>query len=299
MPSWSDVLEEMQAVPTHPIDAVRRKYLANLQRHTKRNVIAYYSGWLSSPKPNPALIVNDEDKNAFMASIHKLDRSKGLDLLLHTPGGDLAAAESLVDYLRRMVGTDIRAIIPQLAMSAGTMIACSCKEIIMGKQSNLGPIDPQFNGIPANGVIAEFKQAIDEVTKDPSKAAIWQAIIGKYHPTFLGTCQKAIEWSQTIVHTWLTSGMLVGVPKSNEVAKNIVEGLSSQDATYNHARHIHIEELESLGLKITRLEDDPKLQDLVLTVHHAFMHTFSMTRAIKIVENHTGVGVVRSVNQNT
>ena len=299
MPSWSDVLEEMQAVPTHPIDAVRRKYLANLQRHTKRNVIAYYSGWLSSPKPNPALIVNDEDKNAFMASIHKLDRSKGLDLLLHTPGGDLAAAESLVDYLRRMFGTDIRAIIPQLAMSAGTMIACSCKEIIMGKQSNLGPIDPQFNGIPANGVIAEFKQAIDEVTKDPSKAAIWQAIIGKYHPTFLGTCQKAIEWSQTIVHTWLTSGMLVGVPKSNEVAKNIVEGLSSQDATYNHARHIHIEELESLGLKITRLEDDPKLQDLVLTVHHAFMHTFSMTRAIKIVENHTGVGVVRSVNQNT
>ena len=293
MPSWSDVLEEMQAVPTHPIDAVRRKYLANLQRHTKRNVIAYYSGWLSSPKPNPALIVNDEDKNAFMASIHKLDRSKGLDLLLHTPGGDLAAAESLVDYLRRMFGTDIRAIIPQLAMSAGTMIACSCKEIIMGKQSNLGPIDPQFNGIPANGVIAEFKQAIDEVTKDPSKAAIWQAIIGKYHPTFLGTCQKAIEWSQTIVHTWLTSGMLVGVPKSNEVAKNIVEGLSSQDATYNHARHIHIEELESLGLKITRLEDDPKLQDLVLTVHHAFMHTFSMTRAIKIVENHTGVGVVR------
>ena len=299
MPSWSDVLEEMQAVPTHPIDAVRRKYLANLQRHTKRNVIAYYSGWLSSPKPNPALIVNDEDKNAFMASIHKLDRSKGLDLLLHTPGGDLAAAESLVDYLRRMFGTDIRAIIPQLAMSAGTMIACSFKEIIMGKQSNLGPIDPQFNGIPANGVIAEFKQAIDEVTKDPSKAAIWQAIIGKYHPTFLGTCQKAIEWSQTIVHTWLTSGMLVGVPKSNEVAKNIVEGLSSQDATYNHARHIHIEELESLGLKITRLEDDPKLQDLVLTVHHAFMHTFSMTRAIKIVENHTGVGVVRSVNQNT
>jgi len=298
MPSWSDVLEEMHAVQPHPTDTVRRKYLANLHRHTKRNVIAYYSGWLSS-KPNQALIVNDEDKNAFMAAIHKLDRSKGLDLLLHTPGGDLAAAESLVDYLRRMFGTDIRAIVPQLAMSAGTMIACSCKEIVMGKQSNLGPIDPQFNGLPANGVIAEFKQAIDEVKKDPSKAIIWQAIIGKYHPTFLGTCQKAIEWAQTIVNTWLTTGMLNGVHNSSEIAKNIVEGLSSHDATYNHARHIHIEELEGLGLKITRLEDDPKLQDLVLTVHHAFMHTFSMTRAIKIVENHMGVGVVRFVSPNS
>ena len=39
-----------------------------------------------------------------------------------------------MDYLRAMWSTDIRAVIPQLAMSAGTMIACSCKEIVMGKQ---------------------------------------------------------------------------------------------------------------------------------------------------------------------
>jgi ClpP class serine protease len=77
-------------------------------------------------------MVNDKDKNAFMVNIHKLDRSKGLDLILHTPGGDLAATESIVDYLHSMFGLNIRAIIPQISMSAGTLIALSCKEIVMG-----------------------------------------------------------------------------------------------------------------------------------------------------------------------
>ncbi len=88
--------------------------------------------------------VNDSDKNGFMATIHQLDRTKGLDLVLHTPGGNVAATESLVDYLRAMFGSDIRAIVPQLAMSAGTMIALASKQIVMGQHSSLGPIDPSL-----------------------------------------------------------------------------------------------------------------------------------------------------------
>ena len=64
-----------------------------------------------------------------MTVIHELDRSLGLDLLLDTPGGETAATESLVDYLRSMFGSNMRAIVPQLAMSGGTMIACACNEI--------------------------------------------------------------------------------------------------------------------------------------------------------------------------
>lgn len=230
-----------------------------------------------------------------MAVIHKLDRSKGLDLILHTPGGDIAAAESLVDYLRKMFDTDIRAVVPQLAMSAGTMIACACKSILMGKQSNLGPIDPQFNGLPAKGVLAEFDQAIAWIKRDPASIPLWQGIIGKYHPTFLGTCQKAVEWAERIVKEWLVTGMLKDLPKANqvEIAAKIVEGLSNPDTTFNHSRHIHLENLEQLGLVIEKMEADNQLQDLILTVHHAFMHTFSMTPAMKIVENHQGVAHVR------
>lgn len=80
-------------------DVLRRKYLKNLFQKTQRNIIIYYSGWLqrADPRLSPVLSINDNDKNAFMTAIHDLDRTKGLDLVLHTPGGDLAATESLVE----------------------------------------------------------------------------------------------------------------------------------------------------------------------------------------------------------
>src|SRR3989339_460057 len=122
MPNWSKVLSEIQtlASTSNPLDVVRKRYMQKLTQLTKRNVIAYYSGWLYKPGVYGTSI-NDLDKNAFMTTIHELDKSKGLDLILHTPGGDLAATESLVEYLRSIFGTNVRAIIPQLAMSAGTM----------------------------------------------------------------------------------------------------------------------------------------------------------------------------------
>lgn len=294
MPSWNQVLTEITGkAAVSPIDSVRRDYLRQLSEYTGRNVIAYYSGWLSQQQNIPALAVNDEDKNAFMATIHNLDRVRGLDLMLHTPGGDLAAAESLVDYLRRMFGTNIRAIVPQLAMSAGTMIACSTSEIVMGKESNLGPIDPQFNGIPANGVLEEFKRAIREIKADPAAIPLWQSIIGKYHPSFIGTCEKAVEWSEKIVREWLVTGMFKGRRNAGKLAEKVVKEFSDRTTTYNHARHLNIDHCINSGLKIVKLENDPQLQDLVLTVHHAFMHTFAMTPALKIVENQNGVALIR------
>jgi ClpP class serine protease len=166
MPNWKEVLEEIQGHlkqgNTNALDIVRRKYLAKVQEKTNRNTIAYYSGWLQKPNQIDTTI-NDKDKNAFMVTVNKLDKKKGLDLILHTPGGDLAATESIVDYLHSIFGKDIRAVIPQISMSGGTMIAFSCKEIMMGKQSNLGPIDPQIGGVPCQGVLDEFEQAKNDI----------------------------------------------------------------------------------------------------------------------------------------
>ena len=149
MPNWNEILKEMQDCKrVDALDYVRRKYLRQVSEITGRNTIAYYSGFLQKSGSNQ-LSINDNDKNGFMAVIHKMDRSKGVDLILHTRGGDIAATESIVEYLKMMFGDNIRAIVPQIAMSAGTMIACSCNAIVMGKQSNLGPIDPQFNCIPS------------------------------------------------------------------------------------------------------------------------------------------------------
>lgn len=299
MPNWNDVLNEIRGQKAvSPLDAVRQKYLQALSSKTGRNVIAYYSGWLSSPVSVPTLSINDEDKNAFMSAVHGLDRSKGLDLILHTPGGGVAAAESIVNYLRQMFGTNIRAIVPQLAMSAGTMIACSCKSIVMGKQSNLGPIDPQLNGLPAHGVLAEFEEAHLQIKQDPAKAQVWYPILNKYHPTFLGECQKAIDLADRIVREWLETGMFDGRNDAKQLAQQAAEHLGSHEKTLNHSRHIHIDECERLGLSIERLEADPGLQDVVLTVHHAFMHTISMAGVLKIVENHQGQAMVMGLPPN-
>jgi len=293
MPNWTQVLDEIierEQSGQNGIDDVRRKYLELLYKKTGRNIIAYYSGFLQKPGYGFGQI-NDDDKNGFMNAIHGLDRSLGLDLILHTPGGDLSAAESIVHYLRQMFGINIRAVIPQLAMSAGTMMSCACSEIVMGKQSNIGPFDPQFGGIPAHGVLEEFTKAIERVKADPASTPIWQTIISKYHPTFLGECEKAIELADLIVQNWLVSGMFHGDKDGLKKAENIVLALNDHAGTKTHSRHLHIDDAIGFGLKVLRLEDDPELQDLVLTVHHAYMHTFANTTAGKIIENQNG-GVI-------
>ena len=274
------------------IDTVRRKYLRSLSDHTERNTIAYYSGFLSKPWVL-GMEINDEDKNGLMMAIHGLERDKGLDLILHTPGGSIAAAESIVDYLKRMFGKDIRAIIPQIAMSAGTMIACACKKILMGKQSNLGPVDPQLNGIPAAGVIEEFRKAYEEIKQDPQKIVVWQFIIQRYTPSFLGQCENSIEWAKDFVRQQLEDNMFASHSDKSNLAEKIVAALTDFSGNKAHDRHIHFDECRDIGLVVQLLEDEQTLQDLVLTVHHCYMHSLMNTPAFKMIENQNGAAFVK------
>lgn len=291
MPNWNQVLNEVNTAGS-AFDIVRRHHLTELHKKTGRNVIVYYSGWLQK-KTVQGVEINDEDKNGLMTVIHQLDRSLGLDIILHTPGGETAATESIVHYLRAMFGTNIRAVVPQLAMSGGTMIACACREILMGKPSSLGPIDPQFGGIPAHGVLEEFDRAVREVREDPGKIPIWQAIVAKYSPSFLGECQKAIDWSNEMTAEWLRTGMFLGKIDAPEKATHIVKELADHALTKSHSRHLHIERCKEIGLKINMLEDDQELQEKVLSVHHSCMLTLSSTPAYKLIENHRGVAFIK------
>ena len=298
MPSWGDVLNKLNCAP-NPMDEMRRRYLGIMHQYTGRNVIAYYSAFIQKSGVDGTGI-DDNDKNAFMQAVCGLDRSKGLDLILHTPGGQIAAAESLVCYLKALFGNDIRTFIAQTAMSAGTMIALSTKEIVMGKQSNLGPIDPQFGGMSCAGIIEEFEQACRDVSINPELARVWGPIISKYHPTFIGDCKKAIEWADKIVTKWLQENMFSKDVDPEAAAKRVVAELSSHNATYSHSRHIHMDELKKLGLHIVTLEgldnrsieDCKDLQDCVLTIHHAYMQTLTRSNAVKIIENHAGQAMI-------
>lgn len=309
MPNWHDIHNEIGKMGS-PHDVVRRNYLKKLSEYTGRNTIVYYSGWLQ--KNVPGSEVNDSDKTGFMTVINGLDRAKGLDLILHTPGGLTAATESLVDYLHNMFDNDIRAIVPQLAMSAGTMIACSCKSILMGKQSNLGPIDPQLGPLPAHGIVEEFKRAHTEIKaaqinaithpNDPSaiaevntKIALWQPIVAKYSPALIGECEKNIEWSESMVKDWLTRNMLSDLaPEDLERVRGVImKELADHTVSKSHGRHIPIQKCIDIGLKIEKLEDDQTLQDLVLSVHHSCIHTLSETPSFKIIENQNGIAFIQ------
>ena len=311
MPNWHEIGEELKRAGSS-FDVIRRGYIHSLSSYTGRNTIIYYSGWLQKGNID-GIAVNDADKNGLMTVIHQLDRDKGLDLILHTPGGDTAATESIVDYLHNMFGNNIRAIVPQLAMSAGTMIACSCKEIIMGLQSSLGPIDPQFNGIPAHGLVEEFrrahseiKEAVAEAAARPqsaeaagnaqAKIAIWQPIIAKYNPTLIGECEKAIDWSEKMVENWLNRNMFSDVEKHErtEKVRIILKELGDHSVNKAHARHLSLRKCQDIGLKIIKLEDDNLLQDLVLSIHHSCIHTLAGTNAFKIIENQNGIEFIKN-----
>jgi hypothetical protein len=276
----------------HPSDSVRRKYLGELHQHTQRNVICYYSGFLSRPGVANT-IINDSDKNGFMNAISGIDVSLGLDLILHTPGGDIAATESIVEYIYSIFKGDIRAIIPQIAMSAGTMISCSCKEIIMGNHSNLGPIDPQLGGMAAQSLIEEFEYAASQIIQNPAYAHVWRPIMEKYHPTLLTTCKHAISWSNTMVTEWLARGMFAGKgDEAKEHALKVSQALGDHTNHKTHSRHITRDELRRIGLNILDLEADKRLQDLVLSIHHCYIHEMSISPIFKIIENHAGNAII-------
>ena len=80
MSNWKAIQEEI-IESGNVFDVVRRRHLAKLHKYTERNVIAYYSGWLSNEPSVDASII-DDDKNGFMMCIHGLNKKQGLDLMI-------------------------------------------------------------------------------------------------------------------------------------------------------------------------------------------------------------------------
>ena len=295
MPTWGELLYELQSrknaegidVPGLTLDQLRAKYLKMLSDKTGRNVIAYYSGWLKQGR-NQNIDINDSDITGFMNAIHGLDCSKGVDIILHTPGGNPTATEGIVKYLHNKFGKDIRVIVPQMAMSAGTMLACASKEILMGSHSCLGPIDPQYGGIPAYNIIKEFKEAKNDLENNPSSKEYWKIQFEKYPAAFFYSVCDAIKLSEILVVEWLREYMFYDEDKkiANKKVSKIVNKLNSNNKS--HSRHFTYDSCVDIGLNVSKIEDDQELQNLILSVHHAYIITLDASTATKIIENQNG-----------
>lgn len=183
-------------------------------------------------------------------------------------------------------------IVPHTAMSAGTMIACAAKEIVMGKHSNLGPIDPQINSMPAHEFINLLNQAMTDLNAGKN-VAYWQMTLSKYPPTFFGLCNNAIAVSKKIVKTWLQRSMLKDA--SAEDVDRTVEYLANYQYHLQHNTRLLIEALsKSTALKIVPLEQDQTLQEHVLSLYHCYQIAAGLTNCAKIIENHNSVKFVKN-----
>ena len=122
MPSWSDLQDELSRIEPdkrgdHIAERSRESATLIAQRYD-RNVLYYASSFLQKPQiPGLFTSINMEDINGFMAGVHGHDFSKGLLLVLHTPGGMAEAAQTIVDYLRSKFSA-IDVLVPTYAMSA-------------------------------------------------------------------------------------------------------------------------------------------------------------------------------------
>ncbi len=293
MPGWGEILAELQATAQQnnnrpDFDLVRRKYVAALHQKTQRPVILYYTDWLSG-RGGSDTTISLLDMQGMMEVCRGLN-GPALDILLHSPGGSPEAAASIVRYLRTKF-TDIRVFVPLAAMSAATMWALSADRIVMGKHSQLGPIDPQIvnaqGQFPARAIIRQFDQARRECAEDPSRLNAWFPILQQYGPALLQICEGSEALARQLVRTWLADYMLRNQPNQKRKAASIARFFSNYGANNSHSLGIDREVARRRGVVIDDLEAEQALQDAVLSVHHASLLTLEGP-AVKLIENHLG-----------
>jgi len=292
VPSWGEILKVLQTEAQLnggvDLDGARHKYISQLQVLTGRNTVLYTTDYLG--KGGPQTSINLGDMQGLMEVFKGLSGGN-LDLVLHSPGGQAEATESLVKYMRSKF-SHVRVFVPLAAMSAATMWATAADEIVMGKHSQLGPIDPQITlpsgiPIPAGALIEQFEQAAQQLSADPSRIAAWLPTLQQYQPGILNICKSAGDLAEELVAKWLKEYMFSGDADKVNVADEIAAWLSNDKAHLSHGRALTRDQLRDKGMKIVNLEDDDELQDAVLSVHHIAMHSFQSS-AVKIIQNHIG-----------
>lgn len=298
MPSWNDLLHELE---TQKNDQAKNKWLVDKQNNAlrkisairdNRNVIFYASAFLQkSLVPPPMLQLTHEEINAFMSVMYGMDWEKGLTLILHTPGGITNAAETIVSYLHTKFDY-IEVIVPTFAMSAGTMICLGADKLIMGRQSQIGPIDPQIplggRTVSARAIVEQFKKAKEELSEDLRLAHLWAPVLQSLGPALIQEAQDALDYSEEMVKGWLTKRMFRGKSDALHAASEAASYFNKASVHKSHGRRIDREEARSQQVYVDDLEEDQNLQEWVLTAYHLVTLAFEKSPATKILASNLG-----------
>ena len=201
-------------------------------------------------------------------------RRESVAVILDTPGGVVEVVERMVTVIRSRY-ENATVIVPDRAMSAGTILALSADRIMMDDLSCLGPIDPQIEKdgklVPALSYLNQFER-LNKKSIDDELTTAEYALINKLDLGDLYQFDQARALSNELLVRWLstykfknwhkteTKGRKVSEKMKKDRADKIARLLNDPDRWHSHGRAIDRETLRNeVNLKIDALEDNEKL----------------------------------------
>jgi ClpP class serine protease len=172
--------------------------------------------------------INIEDSEEVLRAIRLTSDDTPIDLIIHTPGGLLLAAEQIARALKSHPAK-VTVVVPHYAMSGGTLIALAADEILMDRHAVLGPVDPQIGQYPAASIL---KAVEEKPVAEVDDNTLILADIGR----------KAIRQTRAFVFELLSERL--GEEKGMELARTLTEG------KWTHDYPIGVDEALSLGLPV-------------------------------------------------
>lgn len=257
------------------IKAALDERLAALERHFRADVVFYYG------EIHPAFIKVVRD---FVEKLVDGDgkRAKELVFFLNTPGGSAETVEKLVEIVRFHY-RKVSFVVPDQAMSAGTILCMSGDRIFMDYSSSLGPIDPQvYNGkewVPALGYLDKVEQLLEKARQNTLTNAEFLILQGQ-DLALLSRFEQARDLTVTLLKRWLveykfkdwkshqTNKTKLGKPvtqlEKEERAEEIARILGDNKLWHSHGRMIGVDRLQKLlRLRIDDYSRNPDFQRLV------------------------------------
>ena len=226
--------------------------------------------------------------------------SDRLAVVLETPGGYIEVTQRIADIFRYHYG-HVAFVVPNYAMSAGTVLVMSGDEIHMDYYSMLGPIDPQVRRpggqamIPALGYLKQYERLIDSSRKGELTTAELAFLVQNFDPAELYQFEQARELTISLLKEWLarfkfkdwvkteTRGKRVTKRMREDRASEIAAELNNTDRWHSHARGITIEVLrQDLGLRINDFGTDQELR-LQIRAYHGLLKDFMMRLGLSSV----------------
>jgi hypothetical protein len=201
-----------------------------------------------------------------------------LSIVLRTPGGSVETADRFVTVVRHHYKT-VNFIIPDYAMSAGTIFCMSGDRIYMDYASALGPIDPQVQApdgsgwIPALGYLDKVNEITDKDDLSPADVVFLKSLdLAK-----LALYEQAKNLSIDLLKAWLVQykfkdwnqhrtnnpGTTVTLDEKKERAAEIAAALSNHKKWFSHGRSLNIAKLTELRIQIDDYSHNDKLSDAI------------------------------------